>query len=425
MKKGLVFLLTAVMLFSLAACSGGNPGGNPAKNLPSFEFTQYGKARITIVGAEFAKDEYDDDFLRVYYDYTNTGDTAIGAYPSSALEYGTIIQDGEECNVLTFSEWDECAIPEDLGYDSGVLPGCTARHTMLIECDPDGGVVEIPCYIMIGSWVYEESSIDYFTFQIDPKNMMGAPDPLVTPAITKPTYAAGLPTSGTTDYPTACSLSINGWELTADDEGKTVLRVKLTVSNLSEEDILPPVSIMQVEAYQDGIALPWVDAWDLEEFTEEDEAFRTDVYPGETVSYNALFQLRNESPVEVVAEQQNDELRLGIVCDVAAILKQQKDAQQAAIDAANKAHAETLAKMIGVWDRTDSWPDHLTFYGDNTGIHDMTGDEFPFTYTLEEGLLCLRYDDGDYAEYYLEVEENDLTLTDDFDNVQTFVRAGS
>jgi hypothetical protein len=76
------------MALNLAACSGdepvetqatennaaqATPQTDPAEEEPnalSFSFTQYGNTRITLVGAEFIKDDWDEDALRIYYDYT-------------------------------------------------------------------------------------------------------------------------------------------------------------------------------------------------------------------------------------------------------------------------------------------------------------------------------------------------------------------
>lgn len=441
MKKILAFILAAAMLLSLAACGGTTKSPDPTEdptaqtdaaqaateaavqdNLPHYDFTQYGNGRITIVGAEFSKDDDGEDFLRVYYDYTNTSDNTVGQDPFSALSFSKITQNGKELEDITFSDYHEAHVPEDLTGSLSVLPGCTVRTTLLVPCSPDDGIVEISCYVMIGSWVYNPDETETFTFQIDPANLMGPPaQPLVYPSITNPGYTAGWPTAGSTDYPKPCELSINGCELTRGDEGEDVLRVKLTITNLDEEARYPGTLVL-TEAYQDGVSLPWFINWNLEEITEEDEACDVKLEPGEQADYTALFLLRNDNPVEIVVEQQNDEMRLGMICDVAAIRSAQQAAIQAAIDAANQAQAEAAAALIGQWSRTDSWPDALEFNADGTGIHDITGSLYPFTYTIEGDLLCLHYDDGDYTEYTFTAAGNDLVLTDNFDNQQTFVR---
>lgn len=74
MKKTLAILLALVMVLTLAACGGGGKKPaettapketEPAVQLPNFTFTQYGDAKITIVGAEFAKNDEEEDILRV------------------------------------------------------------------------------------------------------------------------------------------------------------------------------------------------------------------------------------------------------------------------------------------------------------------------------------------------------------------------
>lgn len=432
MKKLFASLLALAMLLFMAACGGKKEApdptndtasgaqNEPAVELPSFTFTQYGNAKITIVGAEFIKNDWDEDVLRIYYDYTNTSNSACNQYPSVALDFMSITQDGEERDRVWFGTTDDCAIPEDLHSDCPTQPGCTSRQTMLIECDPNGGIVEVSCYIMIGNWVYEEESVECFTFQIDPKDLMGAPAPLVMPAITNPTYALGLPTSGTNDYPIASEMSIDGWELTKGDEGEDVLRVKLTVTNNSDEAWPPSIITNGVEAYQDGLGLQWFSNWDLEESTDEDDAYGEDLNPGETVRCNALFLIRNDSPVEVVIEDLDSELRLGMICDVKAEMEAIQAALEAQQQASNAANAEAIKALIGYWDRTDSWPDHLTFNADGTGIHDMTGDEYAFTFTLENNVLHLYYDDGDEAEYTISWDGGTLLLNDGFDRIQTF-----
>ena len=234
MKKIIALLLALALMVSMTACGGqeeteaatqaATEATTPAQeesvsdgNTLSYTFTQFGNAKMTILGAEFLQDDYGEDVLRIYYDYTNTSDSACNQYPTVALDFKSITQDGNDLRNKQFSYMDECAIAEDLQCDLPVQPGLTSRQTMLIPCDPNGGVVEVSCYIMIGSWVYEEDKVECFTFQIDPKNLPAVPEPLVMAPITNPTYAVGLPSSGVTDYPNACEMSIDGIELTSGD----------------------------------------------------------------------------------------------------------------------------------------------------------------------------------------------------------------
>ena len=135
MKKLLALFLAFAMVLTLAACTGDPkptdgpgtaPTGEPTvetepavEAYASYDFTQFGKARIDILGAEFIKDDYDDDVLRVYYNYPNTSDSACSQYPGISLEFKSITQDGKDIHVDYFGAYDECAIPEDLNYEIG------------------------------------------------------------------------------------------------------------------------------------------------------------------------------------------------------------------------------------------------------------------------------------------------------------------
>ena len=82
-----------------------------------------------------------------------------------------------------------------------------------------------------------------------------------------------------------------------------------------------------------------------------------------------------------------------------------------------------MQQLVGAWDRVNTWPDHLYFNADYTGIHDMTGDLFPFTYIVTDGILYLSYDDGEEISYEVNISGDDLVLTDDFyDEELIFVR---
>ena len=56
----------------------------------------------------------------------------------------------------------------------------------------------------------------------------------------------------------------------------------------------------------------------------------------------------------------------------------------------------------------------------------MTGDLFPFTYIVTDGVLYLTYEDGDETDYEVSVNGNDMVLINTFyQEEQIFVRAGS
>lgn len=428
MKKLLALLLAMVMVLSLAGC--GEKASDPAVEVPedgnnslaveeepdpwSHQFTQYGNGKIQIVGSEFTKNDYDEDVLRVYYDYTNTDETLCGHYLNTALNFLSVTQDGNDCRNVSFTGYDEATIPEDLNADLYVQPGCTIRNTMCFLCDPNGGPVKVSCYLMIGSWMYNPEEIKPFEFEVDPANLMGAPDPFVLPPITDPTYTDGLAASGV--YGSAENrISINGIELTKDSEGETVVRVKLTVTNNGEE-AMSPALICDLELYQDGIGLPYPTTWDMAEPTVEDEAYEEELEPGETVDCNALFYLRNNNPVEAVVENTGG-VTLGACFDVQSLLDEAAAANQAASDAANAAEAAARKALVGTWlQRESEWEDAYVFNIDGTGASMMSGGyEYPFTYSVSGDTLTLTYGPEEEAEFTFSVESDLLTLIDLWD----------
>lgn len=437
MKKLIALLLALVMVLGLAACGkkeaepaateapedGNNPlavESTPVEEEPdpwSYQFTQYGNVRIKIVGAEATQNDWGEDLLRIFYDYTNTDDTANGHYPHTALNFLSITQDGKECITYDFQADDETALPEDLNHENYVQPGCTNRNTINILWDPNGGIVKVSCYIMIGGWMYNENDIKPFEFEIDPDNLMGAPEPFVLPAITDPTYTSGMSASGKYDYPLDSEISIDGIELTKDYDGKDVLRVKMTVTNNGDEALYPSL-ICKTELYQDGVSLPWVNAtWDMDSdmVTDGDIAYEEDLEPGETVECSALFYPRNQNPVEAVIENVNAELRLGARFDVKALLEAASAADQAAAEAATAAEAAARKALVGTWLQRDSdWEDTYIFNADGSGIL-ISGPEYPFTYSVNGDILTLDYGDDDEEEFTISVDGDLLTMINMWD----------
>lgn len=421
MKKTLAILLALVMVLTLAACGGGGKKPaettapketEPAVQLPNFTFTQYGDAKITIVGAEFAKNDEEEDILRIYYEYTNTstGDKARGHYPSTAVDFVSITQDGSDCEEYTFTPWDETCIPEDTNDNLYVQPGRTMRNTMCFRCDPSGGPVKVSCYVMVGSWMYDADSIEAFEFEIDPANLMGAPEPFELPAIADPEYTDDMESAGV--YGNAeHEISINGLELTKDYDGVDVVRVKLTVTN-NDAEAWSPAMICDLELYQDGIGLPYPTTWDLAEPSAEDEAYETALEPGQTVECNALYYLRNQNPVEVVIESPNTDTRLGARFDVQELLEAVAAADQAQQQAADAASAEARKALVGAWLQRDSdWEDTYFFNADGTGLL-ISGPEYPFTYAITGDTLTLTYDADDVEEYTFSISGDVLTMID-------------
>ena len=450
------------MVLSMAACGGKDAGQPETSNKPetsnqpetsetpaaaeptaeetedaalTHTFTQYGNARIKIVGAEAASTDSGEDLLRIYYDYTNTDDTANGHAPGYVLNFLSITQDGEECKTYDFRNDDEDALPEDLNRTLYVQPGCTNRGTFNICWNPNGGVVKVSCFVMVGSWMYSENDVEPFEFEIDPNNLMGAPEPFELPAITTPTYTSNMSASGELDFPGDSEASINGIELTKDRDGRDLIRVNLTVTNKGEEERTAAM-LIDVILFQDGVSLHYAIYFDVNDgdVRADNEVYNSnEVAPGDTVECCALFYPRTKSPVEAVIENPNSDLCLGACFDLQSLYDAAEAeaaaaaaAAEAAAEAASAADKALMAELIGSWDRTDDWPEHITFNEDLTGVHDMITDLYPFTYIVTDGVLYLTYEDGTEAEYGVSVNGNDMVLTDTiFDEEQPFVRAGA
>ena len=284
------------------------------------------------------------------------------------------------------------------------------RNTMCFRCDPSGGPVKVSCYVMVGSWMYDADSIEAFEFEIDPANLMGAPEPFELPAIADPEYTDDMESAGV--YGNAeHEISINGLELTKDYDGVDVVRVKLTVTN-NDAEAWSPAMICDLELYQDGIGLPYPTTWDLAEPSAEDEAYETALEPGQTVECNALYYLRNQNPVEVVIESPNTDTRLGARFDVQALLEAVAAADQAQQQAADAASAEARKALVGAWLQRDSdWEDTYFFNADGTGLL-ISGPEYPFTYAITGDTLTLTYDADDVEEYTFSISGDVLTMID-------------
>lgn len=226
--------------------------------------------------------------------------------------------------------------------------------------------------------------------------------------------------SGEWDIPMKCEGSINGIELTRDRNGRDVVRVNLTVTNRDEEKENAGI-LAGVLLYQDGVALQYLTCQVLkdEDIIDSDKVYNGyEVSPGETVECSALFYPRTKSPVEAVIEDKNSDKRLGACFDLESVY--------AAAEAEAAANKAILAELVGTWDLNDDFPEQITFNADLTGVHDIMGDQYPFTYSVSDGVLSLIYDDGDATDYEISVSGNDLVLTDPiFQEEQTFVRAGT
>lgn len=329
MKKIIAILLAAMMLLTLAAC-GKKPDepktDAPAKtqeadpNVPSFDFTQFGKGSVAITGAELIQSEDDEQLLRVYYDYTNTDQ--VGVTPDSSFRFDEVLQGEEELDDTSIDEDDPAAIPEDDLESLTIQPGITARLTKLFEIDPEGGTISFKTFLMVGSWMYNKDQVNYFAFQLDPKNLPGKPKKdLEYGKITDPKYTADAKESGSyADLATPFEVTLTGdFEVIPyeDDEREgtvKAIRIGLIYKNLHSEE-WPAGVALPLYAYQDGLSLETASDWYFEA-NEEDDAFNENVPSGEEIQCNAVYILRGDSPVELVVESPASDLRVGKVFKV-------------------------------------------------------------------------------------------------------------
>ena len=218
--------------------------------------------------------------------------------------------------------------------------------------------------------------------------------------------ASASTTDGDTTIDIAYTYDINGLRTS-----KTITRT--TVTN-NDEESWSPALICDLELYQDGIGLPYPTTWDLEEPTAEDEAYETELEPGETVDCNALYYLRNKNPVEAVVEYTGG-VTLGACFDVQALFDAAAAADRANADAATAAEAAARKALVGTWLQRDSdWEDTYIFNADGSGML-ISGPEYPFTYSVSGGKLTLDYGDDDEEEFTFSVEGDLLTMIDMWD----------
>lgn len=264
---------------------------------------ELGIGKVTITGAEGVKGE-DGDFLRVYYEYTNTDEKALShsaGDPDFKLE-----QDGETLEKYYPQSSEKLDIEEN--RERYLCPGVTVPSAVEFQYHPDGGSVKAVISLISGSKAYTEDLVESFEVEFDPANLPGAPAeiPEIQP-ILNPSYTDGWPTQGTskTDKYTV--------ELTGDyDVEDEAIRIYLNYTNNSDK-VQMPGFVAKNQAYQDGISLK-DGAFYVHEKVESDKV--QEVEPGQTVLISWCFLLESDSPVELVIENQYDDFHAGAVYEL-------------------------------------------------------------------------------------------------------------
>lgn len=261
------------------------------------EGVDLGEYFVKVVGAEAIKDYDGEDAIRVYLDFTNNSEEDESA--GWALTFLTT-QGGKECDSALP---DEDVAEDDFLY-SDVRPGCSVRVADSYKVDMEGGNV----IVNITTFWDDENDL---TFELDLNNLPGAPaEEFVIAPVAEPNWMEGYVDSGVCSSYTeedVYTVSIGDAEIVDGwDDGEVLIRVYFEFTNNSSE-AKSMFMAMNVSAFQDGVQLDtgWAD-----ESVDEEDAWTTDIEPGETVTCAECWVLRSESTVEI----QINDFEEGIGC---------------------------------------------------------------------------------------------------------------
>lgn len=260
-------------------------GANPSGTITTYR----GDAYVEIVGAELFKDSDDKDAVRFYYDFTNMSDQIMyGGYLDTEAE-----QSGFEL-VTTYAYYSE-RVPEDNNSYLDVEPGVTIRCIEEFNCNLNAG----------GEVTFTIS--DYGSYPVsatyDLANLPGRPaEDLPIAPITDPTFFAGLPDSFEGEDFSVSIDSAEVVEASRNSSAESVIRVYYTYTNNKTEDGYVGGS-GTFAVYQDGVELNTGYArYEID----EDDYYYDDLASGATVSFTRCFELRSDSPVEIVVSDWDD-----------------------------------------------------------------------------------------------------------------------
>lgn len=291
MKKTLCVLLAAAMLLGLCACGetkkAADSADTPAGDAAGFEAVsaRIDGNRVTILSAESFTDYDGYIAARFYYEFTNDGKTPTTA--ESALSYRAV-QNGAELLAASSSYSKH---PPEYGNDSlliepGVTIRCIAEYTYRVS----GSKLS---FTILGENGGELTAI------FDPKALPGRPGEWSPETIDNPRYFRSYSSETTAD---SAELVIIGATRQASDRrysDKDVLLVYVDYTNL-EDDTSYFESDYSLIAYQDGVELE-IGNPDVQPDTYGNGY--ADVAPGGTILVSRCWELRSESPVEVVVTE--------------------------------------------------------------------------------------------------------------------------
>ena len=238
---------------------------------------------VEILAAEPFPDIDGKDAVRFYFDFTNTGDVpsfANGELFFHAEEDGRTLEG-------TYASYEDDA-PEYGNSYLRVVPGVTLRCIAEFAFIPDGGE------LLFTISDYDGAEI---TAAFDPGDLPGRPGERAPEVIDDPQFFLNYPAEGSSD---CADYAVRNAELTASElyagDTDALLRVYFDFTNRKDETSYIEADSL-VTAYQDGVEL----------FTgysanpvESDNNYYAEVDPGGTVSVSRCWELRSDSPVEVV-----------------------------------------------------------------------------------------------------------------------------
>lgn len=277
------------------------PAAEEAASGAAFEpiTAQLGDYEVTIVGAEHFDDIDGEPGIRFYYDFTNNSDELV--CPFMELDWA-VTQEGYDLTETYDDLEDDVA---EYGNDTQyIVPGLTIRCISEYSYKPDGGEIAYT----VSNWYTEESVTAKFT----PDNLTGRPAELEMPAVTDCTLTADMSSSADFDEG-KFTYTIGEYEVVEGYGGTTIVRIYVDFTNNSDEEETFWGN-SRYYAIQDGVSL---ESGYASEEVDTDNTESEYVQPGQTITCSLCYELRSESPVELVMYDLWDTSSLGLVIPVA------------------------------------------------------------------------------------------------------------
>ncbi len=260
---------------------------DPAAEAPSgaaFEpvSVEFKHGTLTVVGIELFTDTEDKPAFAIYYDFTNNTDSLVT--PWFEVEY-EVTQEGYELS-STYTPWD-AELPCEGNDSLDIAPGYTNRCVDMFNYNEQGGLIDVT--------IIDYNSDATLTLQIDPANVPGRPADFVYTPVSEPTISAGMTDTADVNY-SAGTIRFDHYEWTEGYDGEKIIRVYGEYTNTSEEADNCWANL-NCYAFQDGVALDY--GVPMENAPEEDN-LSTEIQPGESIMVAEVFEVRSDSPIEVV-----------------------------------------------------------------------------------------------------------------------------